>query len=483
MDTQEINAAPARQLSTLRGPRPLPFLGNLLQTDLEQMHLRFEEWARRHGGLYVFWMGPKPVLIVSNTELSQKILRDRPRGFRRMSPIEAAMREIRAHGLFSAEGDDWTRQRRLVMAAFNTGHMRACHDQIAAITRRLEQVWRGAAERGEPVDLLQDLMRYTVDVTCAVAFGVDMRTVDQGTHPLQRNLEVLFGAINRRVLVPFPYWRYVKLPADRAVDRAIPEVERVIRELIQEARAEMARDPARAASPRNLLEAMLAARDVEDPAARLSDQEVYGNVLTTLLAGEDTTSSSIAWMLYYMAKQPEVQARVREEADRELGEAEVPRSPEQSQRLAYIAAVAQETLRLKSAAPLIYLESLKDTVIGDVAVPAGTWVIVLTRILALKDENFRDPTVFDPSRWLEAAPSSSGRHEPRAALAFGGGPRICPGRALALLECSMVGAMVARRFEVSFANAGVRVDERLDFTMEPKNLRVRFARRERAQRG
>jgi cytochrome P450 len=480
MDAQEIPTSLARQLSTLRGPRPLPLLGNLLQIDLEQMHLRFEAWARRHGGLYVFWMGPKPALVVSDTEITHKILRDRPRGFRRMSALEAATRELRAHGVFSAEGDDWTRQRRLVMAAFNTGHMRACHDQIAAITRRLEQVWRGAAERGEPVDVLQDLMRYTVDVTCAVAFGVDLRTVDQGTHPLQRNLEILFGALNRRVLAPFPYWRYVKLPADRAVDRALPEIERLISELIQKARAEMESDPARAASPRNLLEGMLAARDAEAPTARLSDQEVSGNVLTTLVAGEDTTSSTMAWILYYMAKYPEVQARMQQEADRELGAAELPRSPDESQKLRYIAAVAQEALRLTSAAPMIYLESLKDTVIGDVAVPTGTWVILLTRLLALKEENFHDPTVFDPTRWLQAAGSPSGRHEPRAALAFGGGPRICPGRSLALLECAMVGAMVARQFEVSLAKPDVRVDERLDFIMEPKNLRVRFARRERA---
>ena len=125
-----------------------------------------------------------------------------------------------------------------------------------------------------PVDARRDLARYTVDVTTAVAFGLDMNLIERGTDPLSHQLETVFAALNRRVFAPFPYWRHVKLPADRALDQALSEVRTRMLDILRTTRAELDRDPARAAAPRSLLEALLVARDAEDPKARLSEQEV-----------------------------------------------------------------------------------------------------------------------------------------------------------------------------------------------------------------
>jgi cytochrome P450 len=461
------------------GPRPLPLLGNLLGLSIKRLHLDLEKWARRYGDVYVFRLGPKPVLVISDTALLQQVLRDRPEGFRRLSAMREVVDEIRATGVFTAEGDTWSRQRRLVMAAFGTSHLREGHASIAEITRRLGRLWQGAAERGEPVDVLRDLTRYTVDITSVVGFGTDMNTIERGTHALQRHLEVVFRMVSRRMNMPFPLWRYVKLRADRELDRSLAEVEQVILDLIRKTRAEIDAEPARAAAPRNLLEAMLSARDASDPSARLSDREVFGNVFTLLLAGEDTTANTLAWMLYFMATSRGVQGRMQAEADALLGGAEVLENHEDIPKLRYTTAVAHETLRLKSAAPVQFCEAGADTRVGDVEVPAGTAVILLTRLVALRDENFYDAATFDPTRWLGAAPPG-GRHEPRAALAFGSGPRVCPGRALSLIECGMVGAMVARRFDVSLEPSGAAVEERFAGLMRPEGLRIRLTPRRRS---
>jgi cytochrome P450 len=136
--------------------------------------------------------------------------------------------------------------------------------------------------------------------------------------------------------------------------------------------------------------------------------------------------------------------------------------------------VVQETLRLKSAAPLFFMEANEDMVLGDLRVEAGAAVWLLTRALALQSESFQAPLAFDPARWL----GSSGSHDPRASLAFGAGPRVCPGRSLALLESAAVGAMVARNFDVALAEGSEPV-ERLSFTMKPVRLRIRFSPRPR----
>jgi len=465
----------ARAISTLpRVAGRLPLIGNLLQVAPERLHLQLEEWAERYGDFYTFALGPRRFVVIRDMELVQKMLRERPSGFRRMRVMLEVLSDMGIAGVFTAEGQEWQRQRKLIMPAFSAASLRASHAAITVSTRRLHGLWSRAAARGEPVDVLADVMRYTVDVTAALSFGEDMNTLEAGTGELQRHLATLFATVNRRLSAPFPYWRYLKLPQDRAFEKSLAEVERVIFAIVQRARGELERDPAR--EPRNLLEAMLAAHDADDPGARLSDRELYGNVLTLLLAGEDTTANTIAWMLYFMAEHRDVQRHMAAEADALADPLGVLPSPESAHELRFIAAVGQETLRLKSAAPVMFLEAIADTVMGDIQMPAGTPIIALTRALALKPGAFHEPLAFEPTRWLGAP---AGKHDPRASLAFGMGPRVCPGRSLALLESAMVGAMVARCFDVSLASSQP-VREQLDFTMKPANLRVRFTPRARS---
>lgn len=465
-----------REISSLPSPRGLPLLGNTLALDEDRFHLVLEDWARELGEFYVFRIMRKPFVVVSNAEVIQKILRDRPQGYTRGARLRDILDEIGASGVFSAEHERWTRQRKLVMAAFNATHVRAFHDPVTAITRRLLGVWQRAAAEGRSVDALAELMRYTVDVTTTVAFGRDMNTLEQGDGELQQHLARFFATVNHRLRAPFPYWRYLPLSRDRAFERSRATIEKVVFEIIRDAREALERDPARAAAPSNLLEAMLAAHDADDPKARLADDEIYGNVLTLLLAGEDTTALTMAWMLYYMAKQPEVVARMRAELDAKLGDAVLPESPEDVRGLDYVAAVAQETLRLRGAAPLMFMEPMQDVTLGDVAVPANTLIVVLTRAAANKDAHFSEPERFEPERWLGTR-ADLPHHDARAAMPFGTGPRICPGRALALLECSMVAAMVVRHFDVALAEPERPVAERFDFTMRPDALNIRLTAR------
>ncbi|WP_437989892.1 cytochrome P450 [Sorangium sp. So ce145] len=471
----EAAARPRRTLADLPGPPGLPVLGNLLALHPDRWHLEFERWWRAHGDLFVVRMGRQPVLVVVDGELVRDVLQRRPAVFRRVRAIEAVSREADMVGLFSADGDAWRKQRQLIHPTFHPRHVEGFFPSIRDITGRLRELWARAADERAARDVLGDLMRYSVDVTSSVAFGRDLNTLERGADALQEHLQRVFLGLNRRMLAPLPYWRYLGLPADRAYDRALVAVKRLILDLVTAARREIEGGADRPARPRTLLELMIAARDGEDPRARLSDAEVYANVLTMLLAGEDTTANTLAWILYYLGSRPDVQARAREEVDRVLGGGLIP-TLEQCKRLEYTAAVTQETLRLRSAAPLLFLEANHDTAVGDVAVPAGAGVVALTRATGRKPEYFGDPESFRPERWLGGAPSTL-PHEPRMALAFGGGPRVCPGRAMALLECAVTVGMVLRSFTVHLADHTAPVRERMAFAMQPEGLRIRFTKR------
>ncbi len=453
-----------RTLRDVPGPRGFPINGNLLEIDLERTHLSFERYAREYGPVFGFRLGPERCLGVSEPELVRTLLRERPSDFRRIKTMESVARELGMHGVFSAEGDDWKRQRTLIMPAFREENLTRHAPALRTITERFVDLLGREASRGQPIDILHHLMRFTVDVTAEVAFGRDMNTVERGADELQQHFETIFPMLLRRVLAPFPYWRYVRLPADRKLDRALAASRTALGPLIERAREELAADPERRAAPRTLLEAMIVASS--DEAGRLTNDELFANVLTLMLAGEDTTANTLAWVVYYLAKYPEVQRELQGEVDAVLGSERTLPSPSAAAQLRYLGAVAHETLRLKSPAPFISLAAVRDTQIADIEVPEGTPVFVLTRAIAMREDSFPQPERFDPSRWL------SSDRALRASMPFGAGARVCPGRQLALLECSLLISAIVKRFDFALPPDLGEVRERFDFAMEPENLRV-----------
>ena len=476
----EPSATPAqatltpRPLKSLRGPRPLPLLGNALAIRPETVHLTLEDWARRYGPFYRCTLGPGPTLVVSNPEAIRKALVDRPATFRRVRGIETTMGAMGVLGVFGAEGENWRRQRKLLNPGFQTAHLETFYPSLATLTERLQGLLERAAQDSNSVDVLPMLMRYTVDVTSIVSFGKDLDTQRQGPDALQRHLELIFPALQQRVVAPFPYWKL--LPSARRVDQALAATRKVLLEIINAARHTLELEPERATKPRTLLDAMLTAQD-EEGGARLSDLEVYSNVMTLLLGGEDTTANTITWMLHYLSVMPPVQARAREEVDAVLGAEAMPTLAHLKQ-LHYVAGVAQEALRLRSPVPMMFLEANEDAVVEQIAVPKGTGVIGLTRLPCLDNAYFGDAERFRPERWLPQPPPDTLPHSPRLMLPFGAGSRVCPGRSLALIECALVAGMVLRHFEVEAVDPSAPVSEVNAFTVQPEGVRLRFKRRQ-----
>jgi cytochrome P450 len=207
----------------------------------------------------------------------------------------------------------------------------------------------------------------------------------------------------------------------------------------------------------------------------ISDLEVAGNVLTMLLAGEDTTANTIAWMTHLLWLNPAALARATDEVRRLVPDPLAP-TLDQVAGLEYIEACAHETMRLKPVAPQMPLEALRDTVVGDVRVPAGTVVISMLRRDSVDERFVPRAAEFVPERWLtEGGPGQQANAAKRISMPFGAGPRICPGRYLALLEMKMALAVLLGRFDIAAVDTpdGKPAAERLSFTMTPVGLSMR----------
>ena len=463
-----------RRIVDLPGPRGVPLLGNLLQIDSARMHQALERWQRQYGDFYRFRLGGREFLAVADPASVAAMLRDRPDGFERTRRATEIIADMGFDGVFSARGDRWRRQRPMVMAAFDPGHVRTYFPTLVTVTRRLARRWSRAATAGTPIELLPELMRFTVDVTAGLAFGSDINTIESDSEVIQDHLDKIFPALYRRILAPLPYWRYFKLPEDRALDRHLDALHLAVDGFITQARQRLDEDPGLRAKPRNLIEAMIAARDVDS--SGLDDDDVAANVLTMLLAGEDTTANTLAWMLYLLDRHPVVRDRIAVDVRAVLCGESQPTRYEQLAMLDMVEACARETLRLKPVAPILALEAARDSLVGDIAVPAGTLVMCLLRPAGVDDRHFPEAASFKPERWQDD-PSKQGSAK-RLVMPFGGGPRICPGRYLALQEIKMVIGMLFGTFDRLrvILPDGAEAQERLALTMAPQGLLLELSR-------
>lgn len=460
---------PTRRLTDLPAPRGVPVLGNLLDADPTRLHLTLERWAAELGSPYLLRLGPQKFFVSADADQLQSVLRERPERYRRLKKMADCIEELGGHGVFSVEGEAWRPQRKLVMEALNATHFRAFLPVIHGITLRLLQRWQRAAAAGETVEMTQDLIRYTVDVTTALAFGEDPNTLETDGDVIQNHLAELFPRLMARINAPFPYWRYVKLPADHRLDRALAQVHHHIDRLIASTRQRMAAAPGK--PPANVLEAMLAA--AADPQSQISDADVRANVQTLLLAGEDTTAHTLAWTMYHLAQSPSWQDRLHVQVREAIGPEPLPATVEALRQLDLLESAANEATRLKPIVPLFFLEPLADVVLDGVELPAGTPMIFLLRPSMLDETRFGDPLAFRPERWQHG--QAPGAHDPRAYVQFGAGPRVCPGRHLAGVEIRMVLAALLQHFRIELAVEPQRIREVMAFTMTPDRMPVRLS--------
>ena len=458
-----------RSIDDLPGPRALPLIGNLHQLDFTKVHLILEAWSRQYGPVYQFRMGPAHLVAISEPSLIDEVLRARPETFRRAVKTDEILTEVGIKGVFNAEGGAWRSQRKLSVAALAQHNLRQLYPRIRMVAERLKGRWSRMAASGETLDVVDELKRFTVDVTMLIVFGYDVNTVERSDDVIQRHLEVILPAISRRFFALFPTWRFVRAGRDRRLDRALQDLRAWLEKLLADSRNRLKAEPGLADRPSNFVEAMLSASD--DGGRPFSDDVVMSNLITMLLGGEDTTAFTLAWAVHEVCETPRWALELSREAAAVLGAGAAPADADAANRLPVANAVANEALRLRPAGPINIMNANVDTTLGDFVIPKGVGVAVLSRPAAQEPTNFGDPLAFRPERWLG---ESVGPHNVKAYIPFGSGPRLCPGRSLALLEMKTLLATLYKNFEVERVGDASDVTELYGFTMSPAGLRVRL---------
>ncbi len=460
-----------RSMKDLPSPKGDFITGHLAKFRKPDIHMTIKEWASELGTMFTISLVGKKMLIVTDPKINKEILKQRPGKFRRFYKVDEIMREMGIIGVSNVEGETWKQHRKITTAALNAKNVNGFFPIMERVTEKFHRKLQKHSKDNSSVEIQEELMRYTVDIVTTISFGYEMNTLESGEDVIQKHLSYIFPMFAKRMTSPFPIWRYVKSKKSKEFDIALQEVKDKVDFLISEGKKRLLENPTIRENPSNYLEALLVEKEKEGD---FSEEEIFGNVLTTLLAGEDTTSNSISWAMYYLAQHPEVVKKIKDELESICGDSPFPRSVNEIAKLKYTEAVVNEVLRMKSVTPFLIHDAIEDVVIEDVLVKKGT-MIMNTLTLAHGDSDyFERPEEFIPERWIASGCPIHGNHSPKVAMTFGAGTRYCPGAYMATLMMMMGISAMCKNFQVSLDTSRGQVGEVLDFAIQPENLWLTF---------
>jgi cytochrome P450 len=365
--------------------------------------------------------------------------------------------------LFFAEGRRWSYQRRLVSPAFNVSavqsYIPAVCDIVDILTSRLVE----SSSTGESLNVCELMQCFNADVISKVAFASDLHSLRNHSEVLE-DVKQYFGALLKRFAAPVSYW---KLPGlGNFIDGGDAAVERL--------RKRMA---AVLADPKSTEQDTLLRKLKETEGDKLSPEELMGNLIGLFVAGTDTTSMTLSWALYQLARRPDLQSAIAEEISMFAGDPSKLADRVSSLRL--IQATWKETLRLNAVAPFLALENLEPFQLAGRTVPPGTSVWTLTREAQRQSPEMRaalgdDWDAFRPERWLAKDGSGFVQCPDMDSWVFGHGARVCPGKGLANTIGPLVLASIVRDFRIGKWE-GPPVGEKSNFVQAPaEDIWLRF---------
>ncbi|MCB9947650.1 MAG: cytochrome P450 [Rhodospirillaceae bacterium] len=423
--------------------RGLPLLGVLLRLRRDPPGFLLD-CARRFGPIVPMRLGPHRAWLMGHPDALQHILRDNAANYVKTRFAEK-LKPLLGNGVATSNGDTWAASRRVIHPMLKPVEIERLLGDIDAVVTTVADEWvKGGA--------LQDLSRKSCEMTLRVIartmLGVETsETAERVVHAIDQVQE----GMSQRIWSLFSFTEKLPTAKNRAFDAAVREVLDLILETIRRRRAEP--------GPRDMLAALLDATDAEG--RPFSDQQVLDEIMTIFVAGHETTGNTLAWTWEVIARNPEMQARLREEM---MAHIPLDRTPtlQELRSLVYTQAVLQETMRLRSSAWWFARTAVADDVVMGHQVKAGDSIIVSQYITHRLEEFWPDAERFDPERFLGNKPKHKFAYIP-----FGGGQRTCPGGHFAMAEMSLALARVLLRLELAPATEKPR-DYQALVTLRPK---------------
>ncbi|XP_037279003.2 cytochrome P450 3A8 isoform X2 [Rhipicephalus microplus] len=427
--------------------------GPAMRLLLRPFHENDTRRYQKFGRVFGIYEGSQPTLLVGEPELVKQVLvKDFPllsnrRQLKFFDPLLDNMMSI-------APVERWRKIRPSASPAFTTGKLRRMNEMIQACAEITAGHLKNAAQQKKDICVKEFYSHYALDVIARCAFGTKLDSHSDATNEFVAKARKAFsGGITLPLVLfflfpglmkvlkikplnsdAFQYFKDVSLSIIQKRKQKECRQEDFL-QLMMDAREGALQESSESNTGKESSEMFNLVSDIKNDincvSKALSEDEALAQCVLFFLAGQDTTSSVIAFAIYSLALNPDVQAKLRNEADECFATHGKEPSLVAISKLPYLHCVVSETLRMYPPAPRLERAPLEDYILGDtgIRVPKGCVVGVPVYAMHYDAEFFPNPEKFDPDRFSE---ENVGSIRPYSYLPFGAGPRNCIGMRFAL---------------------------------------------------
>eukprot|EP01102_Stenamoeba_stenopodia_P016561 TRINITY_DN57_c0_g1_i1.p1 TRINITY_DN57_c0_g1~~TRINITY_DN57_c0_g1_i1.p1 ORF type:complete len:496 (-),score=123.72 TRINITY_DN57_c0_g1_i1:44-1531(-) len=430
------NARPKLPVGTKDVPTVpgLPLIGNLVEFVRagDNSLPVFEKYLYVLGKIYRMNVMGLDFVIVNDPEYLKHLLVTKFGDvYQKGEEFQEQYHDFLGKGIFVSNGDQWKMHRQVASALFQTSELKrhtvVFKKQAHTLVKKLNTL-KGS------IDMQDYFMRYTLDSFSEIGFGVQVKSIDQDDNRFQTAFDYVQFETDRRGTMG-KLWRYIP---DKRYKAELKYMDDFIENIISARRNESIEE---LHQKKDLLSQVMTKTD--EHGKRLYDEEGLRDfVMNFLIAGRDTTAMTLTWCFYLLSQNPEVEKKMIEEMESILGPS--PANPEDTSRgepeidwenlkkLKYVKAVLYETLRLFPPVPVDGYQACKDDVMpGGYFIPKGTVVLYSAYTLQRHPDYFPEPEKFKPERFENTQPPAY------SWVPFHGGPRLCLGQEMAIIEAKI----------------------------------------------
>jgi cytochrome P450 len=404
----------------------------------------------------IYLGGLKEAIITIDPAIIQHVLKTNAENYQKSEIQVKRMGHFLGKGLLTTHGEAWRTQRRLIQKGFDRKQLDALssimQDSLAESLRDFDRQVRSG-----PVDIYPQLMKITFAMVARSLFGARLK--DQDIDLVSHTICTVQEFIVRQTLQPYLNpWFAVSGELRRHEDMRT-RADAVLLEYIKKRRNEP--------PGQDLLQTLMDARYSDGEG--MKDELILSESMQLLVAGHETSSNALSWLLYLLSSRPDCLEKVRQEFDSVLGEA--PLNHSDVPKFEFTTQVIMEALRLYPPFWMIDRMAIADDRVGDIAIPSGSTVIVYVYGAHHAPRYWQNPENFDTGRFTKV---NEKLQTPFTYLPFGAGPRGCIGGNYAMLQILMILSVLLRKYDLHLT-PGQIIEARPMVILRPKHgIRMTF---------
>ena len=406
------------------------FIGNLLTYSKDRLGFLLA-LQKKHDGVFKVKIGPKNVIVLSDPKYVKNVMQTSHKSFVKKTNFDLFF----GKSLFTTNGNEWKRQRKLLMPLMNLKYLETCLVVFESISN--ENIDKFIKENKNGDDLRILFSKITFDIILKTVIGIDYT----------KNYEFLDQAITKLThFVTKDKYRIFPLPEfldseKREFNLALETLNNLIYSSL---------DTAKASAEDFSFIAQLLEFKKQNPDENINEEFIRDNIVTVMFAGYETTAMTFSFIAEMLSKHPEVQ----EELISEVSLFDKSFTVENLKKTPFLDAVINEVMRLYPAGWAFTRVANSDVKVDDIEIKKGEIVLVSPFLLGRNEKFHKEAELFEPKRFIEDSVNRD------AYIPFGMGPRTCSGANFAILELKVVLITLLREYKFEYCGAECEVDAR-----------------------